>query len=77
MTFDFSRGLVERETPATVLLEEVEGFTFVLTEGKFIAGGGFEVPDRSRRARISGEWLKLAEAAVEGKRKIELVLAWE
>lgn len=75
--FDFSRDLAERESPVTVLLEELEDFTFVLTEGAFIAGGGFEVRDRAGRARISGDWLKLADEAVEGKRKIELVLAWE
>jgi hypothetical protein len=76
MRFDFTREIEERESPALVLLEDLENFRFVLTEGRFVAGGGFDVPDRTR-AVISREWMRQAEAAVEAKSEIELVLAWD
>lgn len=75
MAFDFSRELEERNSPAAALLEDFENFRFVLTEGQFVAGGGFDVPGRTM-AVISRTWIEVAERAVESKGQIELVLAW-
>jgi hypothetical protein len=75
MHFDFSRQIEERNSPATALLEDFESFRFVLTEGRFVAGGGFDVPDR-REAVISREWANAVETAVSNKREIDLVLTW-
>lgn len=73
--FDFSRTVVDRDTPASALLEEIEHFVFVLTEGTFIAGGGFEVPDRAK-ATLSKEALDAIDKAMTARRPIELILAW-
>ena len=75
MRFDFTRELEERSSPATALLEDFENFRFVLTDGRFVAGGGFDVPDR-RRAVISRDWAEAAGKAVSERRDIELVLTW-
>jgi hypothetical protein len=72
---DFSRTVVDRETPVSALLEEIEHFVFVLPEGTFIAGGGFEVPDRAR-ARLSKEAFDAIDEAMTARRAIELTLAW-
>ena len=73
--FDFSRTVVDRDTPASALLEEIEHFVFALQEGTFIAGGGFEVPDRAR-ARFSKEAFNAIDQAMTARRAIELTLAW-
>ena len=75
MRFDFTREIEERNNPAMALLEEFENFRFVLTEGRFVAGGGFDVPDR-RKAVISREWVDAVARAVAEKREIDLVLTW-
>jgi hypothetical protein len=76
MRFDFTREVEERETPARVLLEDLENFRFVLTEGRFVAGGGFDVQDRTR-AVISREWVTNVEAARSAGREVELTLVWD
>ena len=73
--FDFSRQMVERDSPAAALLEDIERFVFVLPEGRFIAGGGFEVPDRAK-ARLSKEAFDAIEEAIAARRPIELTLLW-
>lgn len=73
--FDFSRTVVERDTPASALLEDLEHFVFVLPEGSFIAGGGFEIPDPAR-ARLSKEAFDAIDKAMTERRAIELTLAW-
>ena len=75
MRFDFSRQTVERNTPAVALLEAIEHFVFVLPEGRFIAGGGFEVPDRAR-ARLSKDAFDAIDEAMTARRPIELTLTW-
>jgi hypothetical protein len=75
MRFDFSREVETRDTPALALLEDLDNFRFVLTEGRFIAGGGFDVQDRARAA-ISPAWMQHAQEAVDARREIELVLVW-
>ena len=75
IVFDFSRTVYERDTPARALLEDLEHFVFVLQEGSFIAGGGFEVPDRGR-ARLTKEAFDAIDAAMTERRAIELTLAW-
>jgi hypothetical protein len=62
--------------PVVRMLEDLDELRFVLTDGKFIAGGGFDVPDRMR-AVISREWIEAAAKAEEDKRAIELVLTWQ
>jgi hypothetical protein len=74
--FDFARTVVERDTPAAALLEEIEHFVFALQEGTFISGGGFEVPDRAR-ARLSKEAFDAIDKAIATRRPIELILAWD
>jgi hypothetical protein len=73
--FDFSRELQDRGSPAAMLLEDIERFRFVLTEGRVVAGGGFETVDRSTAA-LSRESLSAVEAALDRKGQIELVLWW-
>ena len=73
--FDFSRTVVERDTPAAALLEDIEHFVFVLQEGTFIAGGGFELPDRVR-ARLTKETFDAIDKAMTARRTIDLTLAW-
>jgi hypothetical protein len=75
MRFDFLKAMELRETPALTLLEELGDFRFVLAEGRFIAGGGFDVPDRAR-ARLSSEAFEALSAAMESREALELVLAW-
>ena len=73
--FDFRKEWPERENAVTAMLKDVDNLSVVITDGKFIAGGGFDVPDR-RRAVVSAEWLAAAEAAIEAHQEIELVLSW-
>jgi hypothetical protein len=73
--FDFSRQMVERDTPAAALLEDIEHVVFVLSQGQFIAGGGFDVPDRAK-ARLSKDAFNAIDEAMTGRRPIELTLAW-
>ena len=73
--FDFSRAFVERDTAASALLEDFDHFVFVVPEGSFIAGGGFEVPDRTR-ARLTKEAFDAIDKAMTGRRAIELTLTW-
>ena len=73
--FDFSRTSVERDTPAAALLEDIEHFVFVLPEGAFIGGGGFEVPDRTR-ARLAKATFDAIDQAMTARRTIDLTLAW-
>ena len=75
MRFDFRRPTEARDTPALALLEEFEDFRFVLTRGHFVAGGGFEVPDRSR-AVLSRESMARLQTAMEAQQTLELVLTW-
>lgn len=73
--FDLSRTVVDRETPVSALLEEIEHFVFVLQEGTFIAGGGFEVLDRTK-AKFSKEAFDAIDKAMAARGPIELTLAW-
>lgn len=74
--FDFTREPEQREGPVVRMLEDIDDLRFVLTEGRFVAGGGFDVPDRTR-AVVSREWLAAAEKALASRRAIELALTWE
>jgi hypothetical protein len=77
--FDFTREPdpgQQQGGPVVRMLEDLDELRFVLTEGKFIAGGGFDVPDRTK-AVISREWIEAAAEAEEEKRAIELVLTWQ
>ena len=73
--FDFSHEGEERDSPAASLLADIDKLRFVLTEGRFVAGGGFDVPDRTT-AVISREWIAQMEEAGKAGREIELVLTW-
>jgi hypothetical protein len=73
---DFSKEPQDRGSPVLKMLEDLDDLRFVLTEGTFIAGGGFDVPDRMN-ARLSRTWMAAAEKAMEERREIELVLTWD
>jgi hypothetical protein len=75
MRFDFRKAIEHTDTPVLALLEDLGDFRFVLTEGRFIAGGGFDVPDRTR-AVLSREALTSLTTAMDARQQIELVLAW-
>ena len=75
MRFDFRKAIETTDTPALALLEDLGDFRFVLTQGRFIAGGGFDVPDRTR-AVLSREALTNLTTAMDERREIELVLTW-
>jgi hypothetical protein len=75
MRFDFRKVIEPADTPALALLEDLGDFRFVLTDGRFIAGGGFDVPDRTR-AVLSREALTSLTTAIDARQQIELVLAW-
>ena len=76
MKLDFSKEPQDRGSAVLQLLEDLDDLRFVLTEGTFIAGGGFDVPDRMN-ARLSRSWMGAAEKAMEERREIELVLTWD
>ena len=73
---DFSKEPQDRGSPVLKMLEDLDDLRFVLTEGKFIAGGGFDVPDRMN-ARLARSWMAAAERAMEERGEIELVLTWD
>jgi hypothetical protein len=74
--FDFREEPPERENAVVAMLRDADNVKFVLTEGRFVAGGGFDVPDRTH-AVVSSEWIEAAQKAMEAHRAIELVLTWE
>jgi len=76
MKLDFSKEPNDRANPVLKMIEDIDDLQFVLTEGTFIAGGGFDVPDR-RKARVSRSWMAAAGKATEERREIELVLTWD
>jgi hypothetical protein len=65
----------ERESPASVLLEEPETMAWVLTGGRFVEAQGFDL-DGARKATLSKAWLDAAEDAYEAEGTIALVLTW-
>ena len=73
---DFSKEPEDRASPVRTMLEDLDDLRFVLSEGTFIAGGGFDVPDRMN-ARLSRTWMAAAQKAMEERREIELVLTWD
>ncbi|HJR60932.1 MAG TPA: hypothetical protein VJ813_16090 [Vicinamibacterales bacterium] len=73
---DFAKDPEERASPVVKMLEDVDDLRFVLTDGRFVAGGGFDMPDRLT-ATVSRAWMAAAEKAIEAKRAIELALTWE
>lgn len=73
---DFAKAPEERDGPVVRMLDELDDLRFVLGEGRFVAGGGFDVPDRVR-ATVSREWLAAAGKAIETGAQIELALTWE
>ena len=75
MRFDFRKPVEPREASALTLLQDLGDFRFVLGEGRFIAGGGFEVQDRTR-AVLSEEAVAALSAAMDAREPFELVLAW-
>ncbi len=63
----------EHETPITALIEDVDRYTFVLTEGRFVSAKGFTLLDGGTRAvPIETPWEKI----VENGGIVELSLAW-
>ena len=72
---DFMRAAEPRESPALPLLEEFQNLRFVLTHGRFIEGGGFDVLDRTT-ARLSRESATRLDTAAESRGVVDLVLAW-
>jgi hypothetical protein len=75
LRLDFTRPVEERETPALVLLEEFADYRFVLTTGRFVAGGGFDVLDRSAAA-LSRDAMARLDAAIAAQEVVEFVLTW-
>ena len=73
--FDFSKEPEPRDGPVPAMLQDLDDLRFVLTEGRFVAGGGFDVPDRMK-ASLSREWLAAAEKVMEARGEIELTLSW-
>jgi hypothetical protein len=73
---NFAREPGEGDSPVVKMLEDLDDLRFVLTGGRFVAGGGFDVPDRVK-ATVSREWMAAAERAIEDKGEIELALTWE
>ena len=72
---DFSRPLEEHETPVSQLMDNIEHFRVVLTEGRIGHVTGFDVTDGTS-ATLSAEWLDRAEKAYEAKGSIEFALSW-
>jgi hypothetical protein len=75
LAFDFA---VEAtlDSHAGALLGDVEHFSFVLTEGRFVETDGFDMSDDGRSARISTAWLARSEEAWKAKGTIDLSLTW-
>ena len=74
VSFDFSKPLVERETPVSELFD-LDHFRFVLTDGRFGAVTGFDVTE-GMVAVLSRDWLQRAEKACDAKGTIEFALSW-
>jgi hypothetical protein len=76
VSLDFAKAPEERDGPVVRMLEDLDDLRFVLGEGRFVAGGGFDVPDRVS-ASVSREWMAAAGKAIETGAEIELALTWE
>jgi hypothetical protein len=76
VTFDFGVETAERESAASVLLEEFDTLSFEMTDGEFVEADGFELSGGGRRATISRTWMSLAEAAWNAKGTIGFSLRW-
>jgi hypothetical protein len=72
---DFSAPIAGHETDVSELADAVEGFRFVLTEGRFDGVSGFEVTD-GVSATLSSDWMERAEKAYEEGGTIEFGLSW-
>ncbi len=72
---DFSQPLQEHETPVSQLMDNIEHFRIVLTEGRIGPVSGFDVTDGTS-ATLSDEWLDQVEKAYEAKGTIEFALSW-
>jgi hypothetical protein len=76
IVFDFAAEPGERESPASVLLEDLDKLSFEMTEGRFVEADGFGLSSGGRRATISTDWLALAERASTAKETATLSLTW-
>jgi hypothetical protein len=76
VTFDFGVETAERESPAAVLLEDLDDLSFEMTDGRFVESDGFELSSGGRRATISAAWMSRAEAAWNAKDTVALSLRW-
>jgi hypothetical protein len=74
ISLDFSRPLVERETPVSELFD-LDHVRFVLTDGRFGAVTGFDVTE-GMVAVLSPQWLERAEKTCDAKGTIEFALSW-
>ena len=72
---DFSHPLEEHDTPVSQLMDNVEHFRIVLTDGRIGPATGFDVTDGTS-ATLSAEWLDRAEKAYAAKGTIEFALSW-
>jgi hypothetical protein len=62
----------EEETPVAFLLEDLDHYRFVLTEGRFVSADGFKLLENGSQAM-----LKIAERAEQyDARRLELRLEW-
>lgn len=72
---DFSRPLRERKSDAAELVEALDRFRFVLTDGRFDTATGFDLVDGAS-ATLSSDWLERADLASESGGRVDLMLSW-
>jgi hypothetical protein len=59
----------EIDSPATALIEELDAYRVMLTEGRFVAASGFEIVDGGSAARLTAD-------RIAADRPVELRLVW-
>jgi hypothetical protein len=62
----------EPESPVTALLEDLDRYRFVLTEGRFVSASGFAILDDGTAAKLQ----EMPSAILEARGVVNLKLVW-
>jgi hypothetical protein len=62
----------DTESPVAALLEDLDRYRFVLTDGRFVAAVGFDIHDENAAATLQ----EIPEAALEDGGELQAKLSW-